>query len=152
MEYPFGLRCLVLQALNLWLHKLGYWLCRAYPIYMKKTAMSDGLLLFGGEKVQLILHRLSELYIWDMDIEPSQSPANVVLVDSALVLLVLPPCYTKHRWWWHRYALEPSMEFSVPFNRYISHECHTDKSCITNTPLALLREADVMTIHTHERC
>ena len=118
---------------------------------MKKTAMSDGLLLFGGEKVQLILHCPSELYIRDMNIEPSQSPADVVLVDSALVLLVLPPRYTKHRRWWHWHALESSMEFSVPFNRHISHECHTDKPSVTNAPLTLLREADVMTIHTHER-
>ena len=106
--------------------------------------------VFCCEEVQLELHCFSELRVWDMDIQPSDSLADSHGSNSLCVLLVLEPRLFQKRAIWNWHSAEFRVELTMPHNRYRTDESVADSLSVTTAPISTL-VTDMMAILSSNR-
>ena len=106
--------------------------------------------VFCCEEVQLELHCLSKLRVWDMNIQPSDSLADPHGVNSLCVLLVLEPRLFQKRTIWNGHSAEFRMEFTMPHDWYRTDESVADSLSVTTAPISSL-VTDMMAILSSNR-
>ena len=116
----------------------------------RKTALSDRAVEAHCKEIYLILHRLSELGVRDIDVEPGGGACDIVAINLDLVGLVLEPSGFQQCIVGQGYGLKMSMKLTMVDNRYIPYECCADSLSIALVPVAFL-VADMMAISRCDR-
>ena len=107
--------------------------------------------VFCCEEIQLELHCLPKLRVWDMNIQPSDSLADSHGINSLCVLLVLEPRLFQKRTIRHRHGAEFSVKFTMPHNRYRTDKSVADSLSVTTAPISPLVQNMVTILSSNRR-
>lgn len=97
------------------------------------------LAYFFCEEIQLNLHRSSKLHIWDIYIQPRNSPANTIGINLFLILLIFVPRISAQFTTRNRNCAQDGMKFPMKNHRDRADKCLAQCFCVSLIPKSLLK-------------